>query len=147
MDKVKRITDLVGQIKEVTIDEFGWLLYVHGINLAYSKEGKIFVFKLLSDLVDGLESNKNKPVTMIQSFMDIVYTKYEESNFPIEKARYIEYNTRTNKALITKGIPEAISERDECFYSSMMPIGTYYSDIVFKAITKKEKSEVESAKK
>ena len=134
MDKVKRINDLVGKMQEVTLDEFGWLLYVHGLTMAYSKEGKVFVFKLLSDLIDGLETHKNKPVTMIQSFMDIVYTKYDD-----DTARYLEYNTRKNKARLTKGIPDAISERDECFYSSMMPIGTYYSDIVFDAIKKEEK--------
>ena len=138
MDKMIRITEIVGNMKEVTIDEFGWLLYVHGISMAYEREGYVFIFKVLSDILAENDKRKDLPPKILQSFMDIIYIKYDKKLFPILKARYIEYNTKTNKARITKSISEAISERDECFYASMMPIGTYYSDIVFEAISNEE---------
>ena len=137
METVKRINDLVGKIKEVSLDEMGWLLYVHGISMVYCKEGKIFVFKMLSDIVKEYEVNENTPVTILQSFMDVVYTKYTEDGM-----QYVEYNTRKNKTHLTKGVPDAVSERDECFYASLMPIGTYYSDMVYEYIMKEGKGKV-----
>ena len=132
-ESIVRITEILGDIKEVTLDEFGWMLYVYNMNLVSSKEGKLFIFKTAEILGENENNVEEKPPRITQIFSDIVYAKQTD-----ETARYVGFNMKKNKTHLTKTIPDAVGEREESYYVPIMPIGTYYTDIAFEAIKKEE---------
>jgi hypothetical protein len=125
--KIKELIDIAGPITEISLDEFGWLVYTNGAPIIAAKDGLFFVFRYFTEFW----MPDSPGLIKLASFENIAYTRSDATE------RYLEYNARTNKVRFIEQIPDVVHERDECYYAFVVRTESYNSRIVYDAIKKK----------